>query len=454
MLEVIKLNNYFFIDNNTNATVFNQMNNKTVKKLWKSFALGKGNIALQVTDKYIFRIGTTELPVLPYGSEFSLKTDKNGICIVGENYGGLMRGFFSLLLKFEYEDDRIKIKHTEEIGRYLIKNRMIHICVFPENDIYFIKKLIRLSALCQYTHIVIEFWGTLKYDCLKELAWPDAFKKDDAKELIYECRDLGIDPIPMFNQLGHATASRVCYGKHVVLDQNPSLQNFFTPDGWAWNIRSDKTTKLLKQVRKELYELFGTSEYIHIGCDEAYYINKNSDLRSYLPEYLKNLTKEVENEGKRPMMWMDMLLEEGKFPDCYCAGKWDEVSNLRANTTKSTVFVDWQYNCFNSPIPSLKSLESCGHDCMGAPWYDERNYTAHINTVLQNQMFGIMLTTWHTLKSYMHSIYGCAKKCGAKDFVWGESSGLAEKTATLLRRVSFEGNSYLDSGWSKKQIEV
>ena len=182
--------------------------------------------------------------------------------------------------------------------------------------------------------------------------------------------------------------------------------------------------------------------------------NKNSDLRSYLPEYLKNLTKEVENEGKRPMMWMDMLLEEGKFPDCYCTGKWDEVSNLRANTAKSTVFVDWQYNCFNSPIPSLKSLESCGHDCMGAPWYDERNYTAHINTVLQNQMFGIMLTTWHTLKSHIHSIYGCAKKCGAKDFVWGESSGLAEKTATLLRRVSFEGNNYEYSGWSKKQIEV
>ena len=454
MLEVIKLKNYFFIDNNINATVFNQMKNKTVKKLWKSFTLGSGNIDFQVTDKYIFRIGTTELPTLPRGSEFSLKVDSNGLCIVGENYGGLMRGFFSLLLKFEYEDTGIKIEHTEENGRYLIKNRMIHICVFPENELYYIKKLIRLSALCQYTHIVIEFWGMLKYDCLKELSWPHAFTKHEAKEIIDECRELGIEPIPMANQLGHASGSRAYYGKHVVLDQNPLLQNLFTPDGWAWNIRSDKTVKLLKQMRNELYELFGDSEYIHIGCDEAFYINRSDDLRQYLPEYLKKLTQEVENEGKRPMIWMDMLLEEGKFKNCYTTGKKDEVTALRNATSASTIFVDWQYDSFDTPIPSLESLKNCGHDCIGAPWLDEKNYTAHINTIAQNEMFGIMLTTWHKLKYQMCCIYGCARKFGAMEFVWVNNSGLSEITATLLRRVSFEGNNYEQSGWSKKQIEV
>jgi hypothetical protein len=132
---------------------------------------------------------------------------------------------------------------------------MIHICVFPENDLYFIKKLIRLSALCQYTHIVIEFWGMLQYDCLKELAWPHAFTKAQAQELIDECRELGIEPIPMFNMFGHATGSRECYGKHVVLDQNPTLQYLFTPDGWGWDITSEEVFALLKQVRQELYDL-------------------------------------------------------------------------------------------------------------------------------------------------------------------------------------------------------
>ena len=91
---------------------------------------------------------------------------------------------------------------------------------------------------------------------------------------------------------------------------------------------------------------------------------------------------------------------------------------------------------------------------MGAPWYNVHNYRAHIQTVKDNDMFGLMLTTWHTLKYHMGSILGCAHDCGAVTFPWSEFSGSAEETATLLRRVSFEGNSYADCGWSKEQIEV
>ena len=69
-------------------------------------------------------------------------------------------------------------------------------------------------------------------------------------------------------------------------------------------------------------------------------------------------------------------------------------------------------------------------------------------------MFGIMLTTWHTLKTCMPSILGCAKECGAKTFLWSEYTRPHEETATMLRRVSFEGNTYADSGWAKEQIEI
>ena len=154
------------------------------------------------------------------------------------------------------------------------------------------------------------------------------------------------------------------------------------------------------------------------------------------------------------MIWMDMFLEKGVFKNCYTVGEKDEVEKIRNATAKSTIFVDWQYDCFETPIPSLLSLKNCGRDVMGAPWFNAKNYTTHIKTIEDNAMFGIMLTTWHTLKEHMPSILGCAKKCGAKSFVWSEYSGLREETATLLRRVSFEGNTYADSGWSKEQIEV
>ena len=448
------MNNDFCFSNSISAKCDPKMINKTTNALWKSFSLNLSAIELTPGGPNSFIIGSPEKRILPNNKEYLLSIEEKGIYIVGKDYGSLMRGFFSLLMKIKKCGLEFIVKPTLEQSNYVLKNRMIHICIFPETDLYFIKKLIRLSALCQYTHIVIEFWGMIKYDCLKELSWPNALTKDTVRELILECRELGIEPVPMFNQLGHATSSRCCYGKHVVLDQNPTLEHLFTPDGWAWNIESSEVKTLLKNIREELYEVFGQGEFMHIGCDEAYYISQNDQLRKLLPDYLKELTNEVENEGRRPMLWMDMLLEKGIFPDCFTVGEKNEVEKIRNSTAKSSVFVDWQYGCNTTPVPSLASLKNCGRDVMGAPWYETDNYTAHIDTIAQNNMFGLMLTTWHTLRENMPSILGCAKKFGAVTFTWSEFSGLHEETATLMRRISFEGNNYANSGWSEKQIEV
>lgn len=445
---------YYVFENEVKAVADPRINNDTVKNFWKSFCLGDGELALSAGEANTFVMGDIAAPDLPEGKEYALKVTETGAAVVGRDYGGLVRGFLTLLMKFEYEGGRVKLPVCEGESNYLLKNRMIHICVFPENDLTFIKKLIRLSALCQYTHIVIEFWGMLKYDCMKELSWPMAFTKAEAAELIAEARDLGLEPVPMFNQLGHATASRVCYGKHVVLEQNPKLQHLFTPDGWAWNIESAEVRELLKKVRAELYELFGEGEYMHIGCDEAYFYSRNDEKRARMPGYLHDLTYDVAKEGRRPMLWMDMLLERGKYPDCYTVCAPEDVEKLIGSLHPSSVMVDWQYDIKTSPIPTLQALKNTGFDVIGAPWYEPANYAAHIDTVTKEELFGLMLTTWHTLKFQMQSILGCAKKCGAESFPWSGFSRLWEETATLLRRASFEGNSYAESGWSKEQIEV
>jgi len=65
-----------------------------------------------------------------------------------------------------------------------------------------------------------------------------------------------------------------------------------------------------------------------------------------------------------------------------------------------------------------------------------------------------MMTTWQALKEQMACILTCAKECGASTFPWSSFSGPREETATILRKISFEGNSYEECGWSKTQIEV
>ena len=459
------MNKYFYFDKNVLAKCDTKMINKTTENLWHSFSFNASSLKLEAGEPNIFMIGAPEIPTLPDGKEYAISVNENGICVVGKDYGSLIRGFCVLCMKIQYEnlkdgEESLKIPVLEEVSNYRIKNRMIHICVFPEQDFYYIKKLIRLIGVCQYTHIVLEFWGTLKYDCLKELAWENAFTKEQAKELINEARVFGMELIPMFNQLGHATASRVLYGKHVVLDQNPKLQYLFTPDGWAWDIHSEEVWKLLKDVRYELYDLFGDCEYIHLGCDEAYYYTNHEEERKQLPEFLNKLTTEIVKEGKRPIIWADMFLEEedyDKEKKYICLGNKGETRELLKHINKETVLADWQYNCEQVPVETLTYLNSTGFDCVGSPWLTAPNYGSVVDTLAENDMFGLMLTTWHTLWRNIPGILRCAQKCGAITFPWSyrdDNHGVREETATMLRRVSFEGNTYEQSGFKNYQIKI
>ena len=441
----------FKIPSKVTAVARGQMAKDTVQTLWNRFCIMKSELELVPCEGFSFQIGEMPLPALEEGKEYALAIDARGAAVVGKDFNSLMRGYFVLLMKIESTKDAVFMQDCAEQSGYTVRNRMMHICVFPENDFYFIQKLVRLCGLCQYTHLIIEFWGMLEFDCLKELAWPNAFTKEQAKQLIAECRAFGMEPIPMFNMLGHATACRVSYGKHVVLDQNPTLQYLFTPDGWAWDIHSEDVRKLFKDVRTELYELFGEGEFIHIGCDEAYYYAHCIEERKQLPAFLKSLTDEVAAEGRRPMVWMDMMLDHNKvYKNCTP----EEAEVMRAALNEKTVMVDWEYRLTEIPIGSLAFLQGNRCDAMGAPWYNPENYAAHVRTVEQCNLFGVMMTAWHTLNEEMRSILGCAKEMGTKSFVWSEFSGLREETATLMRRISFEGNTYEDCGWIKYQIEI
>ncbi len=430
-----------------------RLHNPTVIALWSRFALGRSTLEVTPGEANTFLLGDAPLPALPADSEYALTVTDTGAAVVGRDYNGLARGLSALMMQMEHKDGVTAIAPTAIEGRYRLKNRMIHLCVFPENDLTYLQKLVRLCGLCQYTHVVLEFWGMLQYDCLKELAWPHAFTKAQMRELLAEARALGMEPVPMVNSLGHATASRLCYGKHVVLDQNPALEELFTPDGWAWNIENPAAIDLLRQVRQELYELFGEGDYIHIGIDEAYYISNCQRLRRQLPDYLRDLTAAVAAEGRRPMLWMDMLLEGNTDPGYYATADATEAATLRAALHPSSVMVDWQYDADEAPIKTLLTLKDSGYDVLGAPWLRGPNYKAHIDTIEQEGLFGLMLTTWHTLSGQMIGIPGCAALCGARFFPWKDFSDRHTLTATLLRRVSFADNGYADAGWHTTQID-
>lgn len=454
-------NAYFYFGSSLRAEADRRLNNGTIRELFQGFCFRGGKLELKEGREFHFRAGDIEYPEVSKEQEYRILVTEQGMAVSANDYSGLVRGLMVLLMRIEEEEsESFRVAACCLESSYIIKNRMIHLCVFPETPTAFLRKYIRLAGVMQYTHVVLEFWGMLKYDCLKELSWDNALSKDEVRGLLQEIEDLGMEAIPMLNHLGHGSACRLFGGKHVVLDQNPRLHSLFTPDGWSWNIKSQRVRGLLKEIRKELYELFDKASYIHLGCDEVYSFEKGEENQSMMREYLQYLTEVVVKEGRFPILWGDMLLnakacqvEEPYF----CGCETEEASEkLLAAISPKAIIADWHYGVTETPVKTSVYLKKRGFQVLGAPWFHTQNCEAFVKTVQEYDLAGIMVTTWHTLAQKMPHVVRAALLCGAYHSPWsGETENrIRTETAVLLRKVYFTEGNYREAGWAENQITM
>jgi len=242
------------------------------------------------------------------------------------------------------------------------------------------------------------------------------------------------------------------------LNQNPKLGYLFGEDGWCWNIKNKASRDLLRNIRNELVELCGSGEYFHIGCDEAYGFKYSEEEINEITEYINEIATELEKCGRKTIMWADMLLYKdesfNKANNYYAFAPTKEAAaRMTGKLNKSIIAADWQYECYEFPVETSLSLKNSGFNTLLCPWSVKYyNVEACAKTVRENNLFGIMHTTWHTLKSGTPYIYKVAEEC------WGTHeneawSSYAVKTAEVLRKVYPAGGDYKKSGWSCREIE-
>ncbi len=454
--------NKFIINKKVTAAVCAEFENESVKSVWRGFTFGQSELITEVSPELSFAItvGTASLPALPADKEYAYRVTSSGIALRGKDYPALVRGFFDLAMQVEYDaDGTLYINERERTSSFTLPIRMIHVCAFEQTRLLELKKLVRLAASVGFTHAVLEFWGMFPYECEPRLSWDEAYSKEELRALAAEMRELGIEPIPMINHLGHASSGRVTGGKHSALDRAPELYKYFTPDGWSWDISSPYVRDLLKKMRLEQYEVLGHGEYFHLGLDEAYMYAKSEIHRAALPEYLSYATNEVAKEGRRPLIWIDMFLpaESGTTHSCTQTENAEQARAAINALGKSTVFIDWDYDTQHAPFPSAKYMieHFPDLDIMCAPWTELKNISASAETVRDLGLFGIMMTTWHTMAKEISSVLYAARTLGAAKAPWSDISGNLEECATLLRKLSFgENKSYRDAGWCDTEISL
>lgn len=440
------------------------------REMWSHFCFGKSIMEMTETEKPLLWITNTENvgiqanDIALEGYDYLIDVTGESVMIYAKDDKALINGFFTLaehITPVCLEEGKIELAipcmHIKD--KPSIEKRMVHLCVFPETTAEFIQRFIRLSAAVKFNYLVMEFWGTLQYNCLKELAWEGAFTKEQIKCFIALANDLGMEVIPMFNHWGHASESRACFGKHTVLDQNPGRQMLFDATGWAWNIRRKDVRELMYQIRHELMELCGEGSYFHIGCDEAYGYENDPEIADILLEYVREICDDLEQYGRRPIMWGDMLLhtrhqgQNGNVYYCDCHN--DEMERILVNgLDKRVIIADWQYEAKNYPVTTSQFFKENGFDVICCPW--DRSYeNVHVclETVKKEGLYGSMHTTWHTLHHGMpHLVYaGCLG--------WSEAYLPREKnyyieTAPLLRKAAPVKGDYQAAGWGDHQIGI
>ena len=451
---------FFKIGKNVTAKAHKSLADALVCEMWQGFTFRTSEIKFEECETYTFSLGKAEL--LPLGEyDYTINVTEDGIALNAKDRAELMRAFFTLLDRFELVDINgesvLRVGACKIYDTPSLKNRMVHFCIFPDTALWELQKFVRLSAALKYTHIVLEFWGMFKYDCLDELSWPHAFTKEEISPIINEARVLGLEVIPMFNHWGHAAACRSCHGKHVVLDQNPSLQYYFDASGWCWDVKSKRVRELLRRVRRELCELCGDGSYFHIGCDEAdgfVFTKENVD---YMLDYLNEISAEMKEEGRRVFVWGDMFIskEEG-LEDYICnapSAEWAKY--IRNNLSRDIIIADWQYDYAEVPMKSSLAFKNDGFDTALCPWDRKAAVTsATVQTAVDENLFGVMHTTWHTLSRFTPYVILCAKY--AYDGVRLPIAINPEyvRAAAILRKVWFANGDYEKSGWGRCEIGV
>lgn len=460
---VVQIPGSYYIPEKVSAVTNPILNKETLKKFWHGYTFSISEIVFSDTNELIFSIGTAKKPNLGNNS-YAIIVEENSVCISAKDEKSLIYGYITFLDIIEMDDDgRIYVKCCEIQENPYVRNRMVHFCVFPETELWEIERFVKLCGALKLSHIIIEFWGMFKYECMKELSWDNAFTKEQLKPVTAIANDLGIDIIPMFNHWGHASQSRQISGKHTILSQNPKLQYLFSEDGWRWKIGSSKVNTLFKDIRKELIEIFGKGEYFCIGCDEADGFTYTKEEMDEICGFLNEVTDDLSKYGRKPILWGDMFLynkesfnkSNNYFTQAPCRESAEYMRNL---LNKNVIFADWQYDAQNPPIETSVDLNESGFNVLVCPWNRHiKNGTACIDTIREYDLFGLLHTTWHTLSAYMPMLVKDACLCWQKSSA--TSSQRAEniqtyytKTAAILRKIYPTDNDYEKSGWSKKQV--
>ena len=179
-----------------------------------------------------------------------------------------------------------------------------------------------------YNAILWEVEDEIKWDTCPECASPDAFTKEEFRSILKYSRELGLEPIPLFQTVGHA---------EYVLQKEKYIPFREIPDQYyCYCISNPDVREFLKNWINEYLDLFCEIRYFHLGGDESRQVGSCPKCSSFIEQHSKNelylehiteVAQPILQKGIRPGIWDDMVLiypdQITKIPKEFVLWDWD-----------------------------------------------------------------------------------------------------------------------------------
>jgi hypothetical protein len=240
---------------------------------------------------------------------------------------------------------------------------------------------------------------------------PGALTPQAARDLVTRHQPAGLRIIPFLNTLGH-------------------MEGFIRSQGGQWLAEGDNAFSLqlcpsrpecvefARQLVADVLPVFD-DEWVHLGGDEAWELGncprcaeraKSISKHGIYGEHYADLCVWVLEQGRRPALWGDMLLNHPE---------------AMKHIPRKTLIFDWQY--FNRPRESTAKFRAAGFDVICCPslqtynsgWCflddTQRIIDEHAADARELGALGVFVTTWEfTFFSHLNSVLPLVSAAGER----------------------------------------
>lgn len=263
-----------------------------------------------------------------------------------------------------------------------------------------LRRVAREAAGTGMNTLILEWEASFPFQNHAVLSNRYAYTLSEVESFIRDCTEWGLDVIPLQQCFGHVEYI-LQHRRYAHLRESETDLCQICPS------RIDDAIKVFAEIFHDIAEAH-PSPYFHIGGDETYLLGHcpacraraKTEGKSHLyVEYFKKAAAEITKLGKRPLLWIDMLL---KHPEA------------AAEMPAECVFIDWNYGWPVDRFGDFERLRAQPFEFWGAPamrsapdnhsshaWISHfENFRDYIPLARSMNFQGMILTSWSTSGVY------------------------------------------------------